>query len=134
MNLFENNNIKLVDCSQEYWEFVRLLRMDDRVIEGFIKSEAITPNDQIKYMEKYSDNYRVVIFNDKPAGYVGVIDNDIRICTHPDFQRKNLGRFMINEALKIWPNAFAKIKLNNQVSIDFFESCGFKKKYYILEK
>ena len=27
---------KLVDCNQEYWEFVRNLRNDERVLEGFI--------------------------------------------------------------------------------------------------
>ena len=41
---------------------------------------------------------------------------------------------MINEIMKIHPNAFAKVKLENKASLKLFESCGFKKKFYILEK
>ena len=35
--------------------------------------------------------------------------------------------------IKEFPNSFAKIKLNNHHSIKLFESCGFKKKYIIME-
>ena len=28
--------LKLVDCGPEYWNFVRVLRQDERVAEGFI--------------------------------------------------------------------------------------------------
>ena len=65
---------------------------------------------------------------------VGVINEDIRVCTHPDHQGKGIGKFMINESYKIWPTAFAKVKLDNKLSIKLFESCGFTKKYYILTK
>ena len=40
----------------------------------------------------------------------------------------------LNEIMKIYPDAFAKIKIENEASLRLFESCGFKKKYYILEK
>lgn len=127
-------DFKLVDCSEEYWEFVRLLRLDDRVIDGFIKTIPISTEQQIEYMKKYSDCYRIALIDGKPAGYIGVIEDDIRICTHPDFQRKGVGKFMVNEGLKIWNNAFAKVKIENEVSLKLFESCNFKKKFYILEK
>jgi len=128
------DNIKLVKCDKNYWEFVRNLRLDNRVVDGFIKTEYITKEMQEKYMEKHSNFYRISLFNDKPAGYVGVIDNDIRVCTHPDYQGKGVGKFMINECMKIWPNAFAKIKINNELSFKLFKSCGFDKKYIIMEK
>lgn len=41
---------------------------------------------------------------------------------------------MINELIKFHPDAFEKVKLDNEASIRLFESCGFKKKYYLLEK
>ena len=31
-------------------------------------------------------------------------------------------------------DAFAKVKIENEASMRLFEACGFKKKYYILEK
>lgn len=126
--------MRLVECDLKYWEFVRNLRNDERVLEGFIQSTPITKKMQIEYMNEYSDNYRIALINDKPAGFVGVINDDIRVCTHPDYQGRGIGKFMINECMKIWPSAFAKIKLNNEASIKLFESCGFTKKFLILTK
>ena len=76
--------IELTECSKEYWEFVRILRMDSRVIEGFIKTLPITKEMQSKYMASHSQFYRIALANGNPAGYVGVIENDIRVCTPPD--------------------------------------------------
>ena len=41
---------------------------------------------------------------------------------------------MINKLMKRHPSAFAKVKIENEASMNLFEACGFKKKYYILEK
>jgi len=126
--------MELVKCTPEYWEFVRLLRMDERVIDGFIQTIGITSEQQIKYMSKYSHCYRIALVDGTPAGFVGVIDDDIRVCTHPDFQGKGVGKFMINECMEIWPTAFAKVKIDNEASVKLFEACGFTKKFFILTK
>ena len=126
------NKIKLVNCTSQYWEFVRALRNDKRVLNGFIKSTHITKEMQLNYMNNYSRFYRIALLNNQPAGYVGVIDDDIRVCTHPDFQGKGVGKFLINKCVEIWPDAFAKVKIDNDISLKLFESCGFTKKYYIL--
>jgi ribosomal protein S18 acetylase RimI-like enzyme len=89
---------------------------------------------QIKYMKNHSDLYRIAKVDGNPAGYVGVIEDDIRVCTHPDYQGKGVGKFMINEIMKEEPTAFAKVKMDNEVSIKLFEACGFTKKFYILTK
>ena len=115
----------IVACSSEYWEFVRELRMDERVIDGFLKTSPITKEQQERYMVDNSKYYRICLVDGKPAGYVGVSDDDIRVCTHPDFQGKGVGKFMINAAMEIWPNAEAKVKLNNKISAQLFISCGF---------
>jgi RimJ/RimL family protein N-acetyltransferase len=41
---------------------------------------------------------------------------------------------MINEIMKLHPDAFAKVKLDNEASLRLFEKCGFKKRYYLLER
>lgn len=133
--------MELVRCTTKYWEFVRQLRMDERVIDGFLETIPITEEQQTKYMIGNAHNYRICLVDEKPAGYVGVIEDDIRVCTHPDFQGMGVGKFMINECMKIWPTAYAKVKLGNTASDKLFLSCGFevsgkdeKFTYYKLKK
>jgi ribosomal protein S18 acetylase RimI-like enzyme len=126
--------MELVDCSKEYWEFVRVLRNDKRVQSGFIHNTFITEEMQENYMSENSQHYRIALLDGVPAGYVGVIEDDIRVCTDPTFQGKGVGKFMINNCMEIWPTAFAKVKLDNEASIKMFEACGFTKKFYILTK
>jgi GNAT superfamily N-acetyltransferase len=127
-------NLALVKNQQKYWEFIRELRNDWRVREGFIQQEEIGIVKHIQYMNKYSDNFYICLANGTQAGYVGIIDDDIRVATHPDFQGCGVATFMINEIMKLHPTAFAKVKLENDASLRLFEKCGFKAKYFILEK
>lgn len=117
---------KLANCTEEFWEFVRVLRMDKRVIDGFLETIPITEEQQIKYMINNAHNYRICLVDDNPAGYVGVIEDDIRVCTHPDFQGMGVGKFMIKQCMNIWPTAYAKVKLGNIASDKLFLSCKFK--------
>jgi len=118
--------MELVRCTTKYWEFVRQLRMDDRVIDGFLETMAITEEQQNKYMIGNAHNYRIALVDGKPAGYVGVIEDDIRVCTHPDFQGMGVGKFMINECMNIWPTSYAKVKHGNEASSKLFLACGFE--------
>ena len=119
---------------EEYWEFIRQLRNDKRVKNGFIQQDHIERENHLKYMEKYGNNFYICLIDGNPAGYVGVIDRDIRVATHPDYQGKGVGKFMINALMKLYPDSLAKVKIENEASLRLFESCGFAKKYYILEK
>ena len=94
----------------------------------------ITIEQQTAYMTKYSRCFRIALFEGEAAGYFGVIDDDIRICTHPDFQRKGVGKFLVQECSKIWPSALAKIKNTNESSRKLFESCGYKLEYYLYKR
>ena len=133
--------MELVNCNQEYWEFVRKLRNDKRVVDGFIESTHITSEMQVNYMTKYSDCYRIALIQTHtgdsiittPAGFVGVIEDDIRICTHPDFQGMGIGKFMLTEIMKIFPTAYGKVKINNEASKKLFLKAGCKEKFIIYE-
>ena len=120
--------------NQEYWEFIRNLRNHPSVKVGFVSQNHVTKEQQLQYMSEYNDCFYVCLINKEPAGYVGVIDKDIRVATHPDFQGKGVGKYMINQLMEIHPNAYAKVKIKNEASLKLFEKCGFKKKFYILEK
>ena len=125
---------KLVKNAEEYWEFIRKLRNLDSIKTGFIKQENISSNTQLEYMKENGHNFWICLDDLEPVGYVGIINDDIRVATHPDHQKKGIGAFMINEIMKIYPNAYAKVKLENEASIKLFEHCKFVKKYFILER
>lgn len=125
---------QLVACNKEYWEFVRQLRNNDKVQAGFIETKYISKAEQKEYMNKFQLNYRVCLIDKKPVGYIGVIEDDIRICTHPDYQKRGIGKFMLKEAFKIWPNAHAKIKESNLASKKLFESAGFELQFVIMKR
>jgi len=125
---------KLEQCTQEYWEFVRLLRSNELVQDGFIEQVQITEAQQVGYMTNNAQFYRVCLVDGNPAGFIGVIDDDIRVCTHPDYQKKGVGKFMVEAIMKEFPTALAKIKITNEASLKLFESCGFTKHFYLLKQ
>ena len=126
--------MELVQNKYQYWEFIRTLRNHPDVKGGFIQQDEIEQQQHENFMLRYGLFFYICLIDNQPAGYVGVIDDDIRVATHPDFQGKGVGKFMINQLMEMNPNAFAKVKIDNEASLRLFRSCGFKEKYYILEK
>ena len=129
-----SGDLKLVECKEQYWEFIRWLRTDERTQQGFVEQVEIIPEQQVAYMSNHSQEYRVCLKDGMPVGFVGDVDGDIRVATHPDYRGLGIGLFMIQEQWKVNPGGHAKIKLDNTASIKLFEKAGFKKKFYILEK
>ena len=125
---------EFIQNNRKYWKFILELRNHPLVKTGFIQQRHVTNENHTQYMEKYSDNYFLCLIDNIPAGYVGVVDDDIRVATHPEYQGRGVGKFMINEIMKIFPNSCAKVKIENTASLKLFEACGFEKKYYLLER
>lgn len=115
--------MELVSVKEEYFEFVRQLRTHPENKKGFILQVDITPEQQQKYMSNHLKNYYICLSYGDPVGYVGVIDDDIRVCTHPDHKGKGVGKFMLKEIVKIFPNSTGKIKKDNIASQKLFDKC-----------
>jgi RimJ/RimL family protein N-acetyltransferase len=126
--------MELVKCEEKHWENIRQLRNMDGVKQGFIKQHHINSEEHRLFMNNNNDYFYVCVDKGQFLGYTGVISRDIRVATHPNHQKKGVASFMINELMKLHPDSFAKVKVDNQASLKLFESCGFKNKYYILEK
>lgn len=126
--------IEIVDNTSEYWEFVRTLRNDKRVQGGFIEQVNISREAQSLYMAKYANNYIVALCDGNPAGYAGSINADIRVCVHPDFQKRGIGVKLINEVMDRFPGSYARVKIENEASKALFNKCGFNEKFWILER
>tara|TARA_R100000030_G_scaffold69089_3_gene52912 strand:+ start:770 stop:1153 length:384 start_codon:yes stop_codon:yes gene_type:complete len=126
--------MELIKCEEKYWEDIRQLRNMDGVKQGFIRQHHIESKEHKLFMKINNDCFYVCVDNGEFLGYTGVISKDIRVATHPNHQKKGVASFMINQLMILHPESFAKVKIDNQASLKLFESCGFKKKYYILEK
>lgn len=126
--------LRLVNNEEKYYEFIFKLRFCDENIESFVIQTVPSYNDHYSYMLKYNDNYYICLDGDNPVGFIGVIDDDIRLATIHNKKNQGIGKFMVNELMEKYPNAIAKVKIDNQASLKLFQSCGFKPKYLILEK
>ena len=132
-------NLRLVENNRDYYEVVRSLRTDPENTNGFLEQVQITPEQQIRYMEKYEKNYWICLLDESPVGFIGVVDSDIRLAVHPKFKNKGIGTFMMNELKKLNLDITSKVLLGNGPSQRIFEKCGFtlykkddKFKYYKL--
>ncbi len=118
--------IEIAAASCLYHDFIRQLRNDQRVQGGFLEHVSISSAQQDVYMTKFASRYLVALIADQPAGYAGSIDNDIRVCTHPEFQGMGVGRALINAIMERFPESQARIKPGNHASEALFLACGFK--------
>ena len=128
--------LKLVDCTRSYWDFVSILRMHPENQEGFFTYAYISPDDQIKYMETNWDKYKICLLDKEPVGYVGLLNGkEITYCVHPRYKGKGIGTFMLKEFIPKWHSVEALVKPENIASQKVFEKLGFEKRiYYIWTK
>lgn len=114
--------MELVNCDEKYWEFVRKLRSDKENSKGFIEQVNITEEQQIKYMTKNADWFKICLIDNEPVGYIGLIGDDRSEITYcSDVKGKGVGTFMVSEILKSSDKIWAKVLKDNVASIKVFE-------------
>lgn len=116
---------KLIKNSEAYWEFMRELRNDLHIQRNLLQQLYITPARQQEYMAVNNDNFYICLDGDKPLGYIGAIAGEIRIVVDTPAQGRGVGKFMLTEFTRLYPDCFARIKESNTASIKLFESCGY---------
>jgi len=123
--------MELIECTSEYWEFVRLLRTHPKNQEYFLTQANITPTQQIEFMEKNHHNYKICLMDGEPVGYIGIIkENEVTYCVHPDYQGKGIGTFMVSEFTKMYNTLIAYVLPENIGSNKVFKKLGFKQQIY----
>jgi ribosomal protein S18 acetylase RimI-like enzyme len=125
-------NLRMKRCLYGHWDFVLFLR--NMFKGGFIDQADISHEDHLEFMIENANRYMICTHEDIPVGFVGQVDGDIRVATHPEYQGMGVGKFMINEFMEKNPKCSATVKVENEASLALFESCGFKRKYIVLEK
>jgi len=123
--------LELVNCDEQYWEFVRKLRIDPSNQEGFFTHAEITPEQQKTYMNRNFFNYKICLADGEPSGYVGLLNgHEITYCVSPKFHGKGIGTFMIKEYAPRWGEVDAFVKTDNIASQKVFEKLGWEKQFY----
>lgn len=127
--------MELIECNNEYWEFVRLLRTHPSNRKYFLTQVDISPSQQIEFMNKNSHRYKICLLENTPVGYIGLIkENEITYCVHPDYQGKGIGTFMVKEFIKLYSSLIAYVLPENIGSNKVFEKLGFKKQIYYIKE
>ena len=124
-------SLELIENQPQYFEFIRKLRNHPLLKKGFVQQEEISSRNHADYMSIYSNHYYIALLSGEPVGFIGVIDNDIRLAVDPSFQNLGVAKFMVEEIVKIYPMAYAKVKVNNSPSIRLFQSLGFTEEFVI---
>lgn len=124
--------LKLIECDSKYWINIWEIRNFDK--QFFTDQKEIPLEEHFKFMEKNNANYKVCLKDNEFAGFIGVINNDLRIGVVKRFRKNGIGKFMINELSKNLEIKEAKVKIDNEASQKLFESCGFKKTFLIYSK
>lgn len=109
--------------NDRYREFIRQLRMDPRLKDSFVVSGYISKEEQHNYMEKHGLDYWVCLdIDDNPMGFVGVVDDDLRIAVHPDHRGKGVGSFMLSfiKRRAQYKNMKVKVRKTNPDGQKFF--------------
>jgi GNAT superfamily N-acetyltransferase len=85
-------------------------------------------------MQAHWQEYFIALVNGRSAGFLGSVDEDIRVCTHPDYQSQGVGTFIVRELVRRFPRSFAKIKIGNEAAKRLFAACGLAPSSVIYEK
>lgn len=120
--------LKLVKCDPKYYEFIRLLRTNPEITKSFLSQIKITKDDQINYMTKYHNGYFICLQDNKPVGFIGIVDKDLRLAVSKEGHNKGIATFMLQGVNEMNLEYEVQIKSDNIASINFFEKNGFIKK------
>lgn len=114
----------LEQLKPEWYEFIRNLRNEEK--QAFLQQTEIDETTHLKFMDRHKDNFFVATVDGKPAGYVGVVDDDIRLAVSSEFRRKGIGIFLLKEIIKKYPEARARVKVKNEPIFKLCLKCGLK--------
>lgn len=86
-------------------------------------------------MEMPQADYRVLMVNDRPIGFVSltVVLDEVEITNvaiHPDFQRQGWAYYLLQQVLTSLPSAnqvFLEVRASNSAAQQLYQRCGFQK-------
>lgn len=108
-------------------DFIRRLRNSSNYRNYFIDNTFITDEMQKEYMSKYGKDYYICVNGyNQMIGFIGVVNNDLRLAIRLEYKRQGVGSFMLNFIKTKYPNFEVKVRKSNIASQKFFEKHNIK--------
>lgn len=111
----------VVGENKTYREFVRKLRNDKRLKKSWVNHTNITKEQQKEYMDKYGNQYFIFINGEKPIGFIGIVDEDLRLAVLPEYQNAGVGQYMLDFIISSEKKFKVRVRKDNIDSQKFFE-------------
>lgn len=125
------NNLKMVKNEKKYWKFILKIRNENK--KFFQNTKKIKYQEHCNFMKNNGEKYKICLLKNKPVGFIGCINGDIRICVDKKNQKMGIGKFMMEKFLNKKRKYKTLIRCENIASLKLFEKFGFSHKYIILE-
>ena len=135
--------IKLINVSEEHWDFILSLRNEFFKHSFYEQKHAISKDEHYEYMKKQTTNPNfhqwIAASDGLPIGYIRILDHDINIMVDKKFQNKGVGTIMLKlveeKAKKLGLKKLeARVLIENQNSLKLFQKNNFQIKMNQLEK
>lgn len=109
--------------SVHHYEDIRRIRNLNRM--SFGNKDEIDAATHKKFMDKHAVNYRVVLNRNLVVGFIGQVENDLRLAVHPSNQQQGIAQFMYPLFLEEYPDVTVKVNRDNDKSLAFFKKVGW---------
>ena len=135
--------ISLRNVLKNDWDFILLLRNEEKFKIFFNTQHVITKKEHYEYLKKHKSNpkfvNRIICYGKKDVGYIRILDNDISIMVLQKFHGKGIGtkalELMEEEAKKLGiKKLIGNVMVHNNSSKKIFLKNNFKLKMYSYEK
>lgn len=108
-----------------YYEFIRNLRNNPNIKQGFLNQAYISKDAHIDYMRNHASCYYICLFGERPVGYIGIVNNDLRLAVELEYQSNGVATFMLKKIMEISTGFDVLVKSDNIKSINFFSKHSF---------
>jgi hypothetical protein len=116
-------------ASPEVWEDIRQIRNAHRF--RFQQTDVIDAATHRSFMQKHWSTYRVAVAVDhngdseRVIGFIGQVQGDVRIGSHPEYLRIGVGKYMLRCLLRDNPDVTLKARRENHACLALTRSFGY---------
>jgi len=135
--------VSLRKITKKDWDYILKIRNKKEFRPFFYTNHIISKKEHYEYLQKQKTNPSffnwIISYDDKDAGYLRILDNDVSIMVEKKYQGKGIGTKALDlvekEAKKLGiKKLVGRIMVKNKSSKKIFTKNNFKLKMYWYEK